>query len=329
MDRKLSVLRIKSALPEDEAARQTAPPDPSISPGGPANPDLQVASVRNLDEAMVFLQQTQVDAILMDQSDLPDQRVCDYHEGFLDQGDNADISCLCSFAASPPILVIAKDAGAEVAFQAIEAGADDVLLPTDLANADICRRIELAIARKATESHRLRYARKDRQTGLANTSLLEERFGRALARADRFATLVGLVAIDLDGFEGIVAGHGQKTADHLLTLVGQRLLGEARQTDTLARTRDHGFTWLVEGLSAINDISSLVSRLPDRLARPFLVRGRNLSITASVGVAIWPLHGSDFRTVHGKAEAAMIDVAAISGDALLMQPLPVLPAALT
>ena len=108
----------------------------------------------------------------------------------------------------------------------------------------------------------------------------------------------------------------------MLSSVGQRLLGETRQIDTLARTRDHGFTWLVEDLPAIDDISALVNRLPSQLARPFLLDGKEIRLTASAGVAICPFHGRDFQTVHGMAEAAMLDVSTISGDALLMPPLP-------
>jgi GGDEF domain-containing protein len=97
---------------------------------------------------------------------------------------------------------------------------------------------------------------------------------------------------------------------------------DIRKTDTLARTRDNGFTWLVEGLAAINDISALIDRLPTRLSMPFSIDDRDVCITASVGVAICPFHGCDFPMVHAMAEAAMLDVATVSGDGLLMLPLP-------
>lgn len=311
MDQKLSVLIIKAILPAGEITCPATLADISSAFDDDAEPDLQAFSVEGVDEAVAFLRQRQVDAIL------------------LDQGADDGMAWLHSFAAELPILIIAGDDGIDAARRAIHAGADDVLLPADLTKESFRRRIELAIARKATEGRRLRYAREDQQTGLANSPLLEERFIRALARSDRFATLVGLVAIDLDGFDGVIARHDQNTADHLLTLVGQRLQGETRQTDTLARTRDHGFTWLVEGLSAIDDINALVSRLPDRLAEPFSVMEQNLRITASVGVAVCPFHGRDFQSVHSMAEAAMMDVSSISGDALLMPPLPTRSAAFT
>ncbi len=308
MDHMLNVLMI---MPSGSASRSTALTETPSASGDPIEPKLQVSSVQGPEEAVAFLRRGQADAVLFN------------------QGDDVDMSWLSSFSADLPILVIAESASAEAARRAILAGADDVLLRADLTKEGVCRRVELAIARKASEGHRLRYAREDALTGLGNRPLLEERFTRALARMDRFATLVGLVAIDLDGFDGLIARHGQSTADLLLPLVGQRLQGEARQTDTLARTRDHGFTWLVEGLSAIDDINALVSRLPDHLAKPFSVLGRSIRITASIGVAVCPFHGRDFQSVHSMAEAAMIDVSSISGDALLMSPVPTRSAALT
>jgi predicted signal transduction protein with EAL and GGDEF domain len=91
--------------------------------------------------------------------------------------------------------------------------------------------------------------------------------------------------------------------------------------DTLARTRSFGFTWLVEGLSAIDDVEVLVNRMPKQLARPFSIQGERVSVTASVGIALAPYHGRSFREVHSMAEAAMFDVWSISGDALLMPPI--------
>ncbi len=311
MNNMLCVLMVMSGRPAGKAAYPATFADTSSASDDRALPDLQVHFVADLEEAAIFLRERQVDAILVD------------------QGDDSDISRLCSLTTNAPILMIVEKSAIDAARQAIHVGADDVLLPADLSRDSLHRRIELAIMRKASEVHRLRYARADALTGLANSTLLEERFTRALARMDRFATLVGLVAIDLDGFDGFIARHGQDTADLLLPLVGQRLLGETRQTDTLARTRDHGFIWLVEGLSAIDDINALVSRLPDHLAKPFSIHGRNIRITASVGVAVCPFHGRDFQSVHSMAEAAMIDVSSISGDALLMPPVPTRSAALT
>ncbi len=266
-------------------------------------PGLHVIGVPTLEAAAAHLQQFRVDAIL------------------LDRDNSKAIKRLQSASADLPILAVAETYDPDCARKTIALGAEDVLLPGDLTEAGLRYRATLAVARKAVEKKQRRHAREDRLTGLANTALLEERFARALARADRFATLVALVAIDIDGAEGLVDDLSQDGADKLLASIGQRLLGETRQMDTLARTRTYGFTWLVEGLSAIDDVEALVNRMPKQLARPFSVQSRDISVTASVGIALAPYHGRSFRSVHSMAEAAMFDVWSISGDALLMPPI--------
>ena len=260
--------------------------------------------VRSLDEAMMQLRSGPIDAILVD------------------QGDIDAIAGLQAHAPGVPVLVCTDDVDTDKAQEAIVAGAEDVLLPAEVTAEKLKRRVKLAIARKAFMKERLRHARQDPLTGLANSMLLEERFSRAVARTERNATLVGLVAIDLDGFDLLIDRYGPTTTDRLLPMVSQRFLRETRQTDTLARSRDHGFTWLVEGLASVHDINALVNRLPAQLTQPFSINDRPIRLTASVGVAIFPLHGRCFQSLRSLAEAAMIDVSALSGDGLLMPPIP-------
>lgn len=305
MDRIVSVLLIGGDSSPDCGDRKTPLADRiSCEPGSLDETRLRFSYARDREAAKAILGEGGIDAILLERCD-------------------ADgLSWLHASAPDLPILMIAEDGSEDVLRHAIGEGAEDVLTPLDLSETSLVRRIDLAIARKAYERRQIGNARQDELTGLANGVLLEERFERALARADRFATLVGLVAIDIDGFDGLLAQHGQEAIDRLLPMAGKRFLNETRQTDTLARTREHGFTWLVEGLPALDDINALVNRLPQQLIRPFSIGDRDIRLTASAGLAICPYHGRDFHTVHGMAEAAMLDVSTISGDALLMHPVP-------
>jgi len=307
-DRTINVLVIN-----DEQAAVCLPcpnsaADVSIPAGILDRPTLAFVHVQGREDTAERLRNARFDAILDNRRDI------------------GALAGLCASVTDLPILAVPMTDDVEIARQAIDAGAEDVLLSADFDSLQaLSCRIGLAIARKAAEPMKLRRSREDGSTGLANGILLEERFNRSLARADRYATLVGLVAVDIDDFPALMQRHGAPITDQLIPAVGQRLLGETRQTDTLARTRPHGFTWLVEGLSAISDISALVNRLPRQLALPFAVDGQSIQVTVSVGVAIAPLHGRDFPAVHGMAEAAMFDVASISGDALLMLPIPAAP----
>lgn len=221
-----------------------------------------------------------------------------------------------------PIVVISDSDDPSFAPRAVHHGAQDVILSSTAEPGALQRAILTSIERKRQEQHRMCHSRRDELTGLANYVLLEERFERALARADRHATLVALVAIDLDQPEDLIAFHSRQTIDRLMPLIGKRLAGDIRETDTLARTRATGFTWLVEGLALTNDIAVLVDRVPGLIADSFNIDGRAIHVTASVGVAVCPFHGRNFPTLLKMAEAAMLDVANLNGDGLLMPPLP-------
>lgn len=302
MDRAINLLVIDDGSPAGAALLRAARATLTDRCREPEDLRLHVVTVEDLDDAASHLRHHQVDAIL------------------LNYDDETALTWLQSTAADRPILVSIAESDLERACQATSLGAEDVVLLADLTKAGLVERVVLAIARKAFEQGQQRYARQDRLTGLANTTLLKERFVRALARSDRFATLVGLVAIDIDGPDRLIGRFGKQETDRLLVRIGQRLLGETRQMDTLARTRGHGFTWLVEGLSAVDDVKALVNRMPKQLARPFAVQGEDVQVTASVGVALAPYHGRDFQSVHSMAVAAMLDVWSISGDSLLMLP---------
>ena len=300
----MAVDMIKALLIGDQAPM---PLSPCGSPACPAGID--IVRARSLADASAQLRRRNVDVALLCLNSM-DDAIADTIGRF-----HQEMEAL-------PIVVISDSTDPAFAFQAISNGAQDVVSPSAMQTADFKRTILTSIERKRLEQHRIRHAREDELTGLANRLLLEERFERAMARADRLATLVALVAIDLDQPERLIELYGVGCIDRLMPHISKRLMSEIRETDTLARTRDAGFTWLVEGLAAINDISVLVDRLPRLLAQPFNLDGRETFVTVSIGVAVCPFHGRDFSTLHKLAEAAMLDVATLNGDGLIMPPLP-------
>ncbi len=271
--------------------------------------DLQTVHASSIAEASFLLVKRQVDVVLVN-----------LKNSDVDQIDA--VRNLHEQEGSVPIVVLSDSDESEFALQAIRHGAQDVLPLSGLKPNILMRTVTTSIERKRLEQHRIRHSREDELTGLANRHLLEERFERALARADRQGTLVALVAIELDQPKQLLERHGHDCFDRLMPLISERLTNEIRETDTLARTRNVGFTWLVEGLATINDISALVDRLPRLLADPFDLNYRKVQVTASVGVAICPFHGRNFSTLLKMAEAAMLDVSILNGDGLLMPPLP-------
>ncbi|MGI9437500.1 MAG: diguanylate cyclase domain-containing protein [Geminicoccaceae bacterium] len=288
---------------------------------GPANSDLKLAALLkeigvdfrvsdDFSDITADFQKPSLSIVLLDLTDV-------------DVADQpARIRSLCHQTSETPILLITDIEDPAFAHMAVRNGVQDILPAALLSVTSLKRTILMSLERGRQQQHRMLHSREDPLTGLGNRLLIEERFDRAIARADRQATLVGLVSFELDRVDWLIEQHGRLIVDRLLPMVGDRLMSEIRETDTVARTRDTGFTWLVEGLAVINDISLLVDRLPRVLAEPFSIEGRDVAVTVSVGVAVSPFHGRQFQAVNIMAEAAMLDVATLNGDGLLMLPLP-------
>src|SRR4051794_17297272 len=124
----------------------------------------------------------------------------------------------------------------------------------------------------------------DTPTGLANRPLLFDRIGHALERRDRPA--VAVVFIDLDDFKTFNDTLGHSRGDEVLVEVGRRLRGGLRPSDTVARLGGDEFAVLVEDLSETHGATAVAERILLALARPVEIGGRELALSASLGVAV-------------------------------------------
>ena len=164
---------------------------------------------------------------------------------------------------------------------------------------------------RETESLRLRElseelsrrAYYDDLTGLPNRSFIRQKVGSELKeRGDgRFA----LVFIDIDHFKQINDYYSHAIGDALLIHVAKRISGAVRQTDTLARISGDEFILLLSPLGEPADLDAIVNRLSEELRRPFLIEGYTIYASASMGVSLYPEHGSDYETLRRNADGAM------------------------
>jgi diguanylate cyclase (GGDEF)-like protein len=156
----------------------------------------------------------------------------------------------------------------------------------------------------AGASRRLRHqAVHDALTGLPNRTLLHRRAERALKGGGGAAMLL----IDLDRFKEVNDTLGHDHGDELLVEVAARLLGAVRRGDTLARLGGDEFAVLLHGLPHRGAAVELATRLQDALRRPFALRGVSIELEASIGVALYPSHGTTVGTLLQRADVAMYD----------------------
>ena len=159
-------------------------------------------------------------------------------------------------------------------------------------------------ARKHAEERIEYLATRDALTGLPNRALLADRANQAILTAARSRGGLALLFLDLDRFKLVNDSLGHAAGDALLRAVAERLGGTLRRDDTLARLGGDEFVLLWNGLKSSQDATTLAQRALAILARPFTIEGRTLSVTASIGISVYPDDGRDFGELLKNADAA-------------------------
>jgi diguanylate cyclase (GGDEF)-like protein/PAS domain S-box-containing protein len=160
-------------------------------------------------------------------------------------------------------------------------------------------------ARKVAEEQVQFLAYYDALTGLPNRTLLQDRVTKALAAARRQGHQVALLFLDLDGFKIINDSLGHPVGDLFLQEFAERLKTWAREQDTVARVGGDEFLIVLSGIRDASDAAATAERLISAMTAEFLVEGHSLHVSCSIGVSIFPKHGTDCETLIKNADAAM------------------------
>lgn len=142
-------------------------------------------------------------------------------------------------------------------------------------------------------------------TGLPNRELARDRLSQALADAKRHNKQVALVLLDLDHFKNINDTLGHAVGDQLLRAVADILLNTLRQSDTVSRPGGDEFLMVLKDLPDADAATPVVTKVMEELGKPISVNGQDLSISASMGIAMAPNDGEDFDTLLQRADTAL------------------------
>jgi diguanylate cyclase (GGDEF)-like protein len=145
----------------------------------------------------------------------------------------------------------------------------------------------------------------DALTGLPNRSLFWERLSQSLLRARRDHQNMAVLWIDLDGFKAVNDHWGHAAGDELLQQVALCLSGRMRDSDTVARMGGDEFAVILSDLVEGGAAEPVAANLAVRLAEPFVLGCGTSEISASIGVALYPLHAKDAETLVKYADMAM------------------------
>jgi len=159
--------------------------------------------------------------------------------------------------------------------------------------------------RKLVEEHLKKMAHYDVLTGLPNRALFLDRLAHALLRAKRSGSRAAVMFLDLDKFKPVNDALGHDAGDEILREVGERLRGCVRESDTVARLGGDEFTIILDQIEQEADAVWIAQKVLAAMKPAFYPKNVECFIGLSIGISIYPEHGSDSETLMKKADGSM------------------------
>jgi diguanylate cyclase (GGDEF)-like protein len=224
-------------------------------------------------------------------------------------GGAAALDLLRQHDADLPFIFVSDTGGEDAAVSAMRTGAHDYIMKGNLTRLipAVERELREALVRRERRrvEQRLAYlAYHDALTELPNRTLLHDRLEQALRVANREATAVSLLLLDLNGFKEINDTLGHHAGDRVLQGIARRVRGLVRQADTVARLGGDEFA-IVLPMADLDGALRTAQKVLRAIEEPFVVDQQPLSVRASLGVACYPDHGLSADTLLQRADVAM------------------------
>jgi diguanylate cyclase (GGDEF)-like protein len=254
--------------------------------------DVEMVNVQSLASATERLADEKFDIVLLD----------------LHLPDASGLECIDAIQAVDneiPIVVLSGQDDEEFAVNILNKGAQDYLVKWEGQGRTILRSIRYAIERKRSEL-RLNYmAQFDALTGIPNRQYFNDQLTRATARARRDGRKVTLLFLDLDEFKVVNDTLGHDAGDRLLKEVASRIQRSVRTGDVVARLGGDEFAVLLEGLTGPLEVETMASSLLELVSQPYHIADRQLDITTSIGITMYPNDSADTQMLLKNADIAM------------------------
>ncbi|MBS1246191.1 MAG: hypothetical protein H6R47_390 [Proteobacteria bacterium] len=168
--------------------------------------------------------------------------------------------------------------------------------------------------RKHAEARLVYLANYDTLTDLPNRVLLGQRLTKAIEEAEHKERLVAVLFIDLDRFKVINDTLGHDSGDELLKIVARRLSESVRPGDTVARYGGDEFVMVLANVAHVDDVTRVVNKILGRLSPAITLGGRELFVTPSIGITIFPFDDDTSDELLRNADSAMFDAKEQGGN---------------
>lgn len=246
----------RSVLPEDQAIAE-------------------IEHVTTMAEALRVLTHEVFDAVLLDLH-LPDCSGAD------------SVRSILGVCAEMPIVVLSGEDDEDVAIRSLKEGVQDYLVKWEGDGKSFLRSVRYAIERKRTELSLAFLANHDSLTGMYSRSYFLDFLDSAQSRAQRSGTMLGLLVVDLDRFKSVNDMVGSQVGDEVLKITAQRIEKIVRKGDVAARLAGDEFAILLEQLADPSPVEAVSRKILAALRQPFEIDGRNIVLSASIGVTVFP-----------------------------------------
>ncbi len=210
------------------------------------------------------------------------------------------------YAHSPavPIIVLTGNDDDALALAAVQHGAQDYLVKSGLERELLLRSMRYSIERKRYQQQLEHQANYDALTGLPNRNLLHDRLRQAV-HAQRNPRTSAVAFMDLDHFKLVNDSLGHGTGDRLLKGMAERLRSVLREADTVGRVGGDEFVLILDDQANEETVFRTMQRIAAKVAEPIVIDGKELYVTCSAGVSLYPQDGRDVDTLLRNADAAM------------------------
>jgi len=257
--------------------------------------------VRQIGEALTILTKETFHAVLWD----------------MPVSDGHGITILSELAQMQPqtaLLILSHINDEALAVQAVQNGAQDVLIKGHMNSHALARAIRYAIERQRTQEQVTFQANYDQLTGLANRAFFHERLQHTLARCHRNASALALLFLDVDHFKTINDAFGHDYGDRLLKTIAHRLKKCIRDVDIGVRLGGDEFAVLLDEISSITDVAAIAQRILSLIAEPIFMNNHELHITGSIGITLYPYDSTNPQDLLKHSDRAMYYAKAQGGN---------------
>jgi len=159
--------------------------------------------------------------------------------------------------------------------------------------------------KKLSEKHVYRLAHYDALTNLPNRTLLQDRLSQAIAQAKRRDRKIAVLFFDLDNFKLINDTMGHVAGDVLLQLVAGNLNACVREEDTVARLGGDEFVVVLSDITSVQDVAGVTEKILSVMREPLPLEDREVNVSFSIGVSLYPDDGLDGETLLKRADIAL------------------------